>query len=86
MGTKENMLMIISEPLGVPNRSGARCRRIRASSIGEDFDLVARLHRRLVDVKETITSSLFPIPFAGRKYHRTFDRSLDKERVGRRVF
>src|SRR5258708_15145306 len=58
-----NMLMIISGAFGVFRTDLVRAiGRYRASSIGEDFDLVARLHRHLLDTYADYRIEFVPDP------------------------
>jgi len=58
-----NMLMIISGAFGVFRTELVRAvGGYRASAIGEDFDLVARMHRRLLDQRADYQISFVPDP------------------------
>jgi cellulose synthase/poly-beta-1,6-N-acetylglucosamine synthase-like glycosyltransferase len=76
-----NMLMIISGAFGVFRTDLVRAvGGYRASSIGEDFDLVARLHRRLLDVKEDYYIQFVPDPVCWTEVPSDI-RSLARQRA-----
>src|SRR5438876_5546155 len=76
-----NMLMIISGAFGVFRTDLVRAvRGYRASSIGEDFDLVARLHRRLLERKEDYYIQFVPDPVCWTEVPSDI-RSLARQRA-----
>ena len=78
-----NLLPIISGAFGIFRRDLLlKIDGFRADAVGEDFDLIVRLHRYLHEHKLTTTSTLFPTPPVGRKRHRTTTHSAGKERAG----
>jgi cellulose synthase/poly-beta-1,6-N-acetylglucosamine synthase-like glycosyltransferase len=76
-----NMLMIISGAFGIFRTDLIRAiGGYRASSIGEDFDLVARMHRYLLDRKESYRILFVPDPVCWTEV--PFDwRSLSRQRT-----
>jgi cellulose synthase/poly-beta-1,6-N-acetylglucosamine synthase-like glycosyltransferase len=76
-----NMLMIISGAFGVFRTDIIRAiGGYRANSIGEDFDLVARMHRYLLDRKESYCILFVPDPVCWTEV--PFDwRSLARQRA-----
>ncbi|HKW63133.1 MAG TPA: glycosyltransferase family 2 protein [Candidatus Acidoferrum sp.] len=81
-----NMLTIISGAFGLFRTDLVRAvGGYRASSIGEDMDVVARMHRHLRERTLTTKSVLCPIPCAGRKFPRTFVHSHGSGRAGRKA-
>ena len=76
-----NMQMIISGAFGVFRRDAVmRAGGYRASSIGEDFDLVARLHRLMLEEKKAYRIVFVPDPVCWTEVPPTL-RSLGRQRV-----
>jgi len=76
-----NMLMIISGAFGVFRTDLVRAiGGYRASSIGEDFDLVARLHRHLLDKDEDYCIQFVPDPVCWTEVPSDL-RSLGRQRA-----
>lgn len=76
-----NMQMIISGAFGIFQRDAVmRAGGYRTSSIGEDFDLVARLHRLMRDEKKSYRVVFVPDPVCWTEVPPTL-RALGRQRV-----
>lgn len=78
---RDNMQMIISGAFGIFQRDAVmRAGGYRTSSIGEDFDLVARLHRLMRDEKKSYRVVFVPDPVCWTEVPPTL-RALGRQRV-----
>jgi hypothetical protein len=81
-----NMLPIISGAFGVFQRDMVmQVGGFRTHAVGEDLDLVIRMHRRLHEEHRSYHIDFIPDPTAGPKCPLTWNRLLGSAPVGRRV-
>jgi len=78
-----NMLPIISGAFGIFQRDLVKqVGGFRTHAVGEDLDLVIRLHRHLQEEGRPYHINFIPILPAGRRRPQTWLRWRDSERVG----